>query len=269
MKEKIISLVQSLGFTINEAKAYTALLECQPASAYVIAKTASIPTSKIYEIVNRMQIRGIFKPINDKDEQTQLYVALGVEDFLDKIRGQTLSRLDELLPLLKGVASKPPDDQIWALSGDKSIHDKAIEMVRQTHKTLLLSLWPEELEWLMPVLTESESRGAQIAMVHFGQPTQFIGATYHHPAEQTLYDEKGARGLTLVSDSESVLIANYHRNGDVDGAWSRNSTFVNVAEDYVKHDVYITKVTRFLDPEVRARFGNNYEHLRDVFDAEA
>ncbi len=267
--DRVIPLIQELGFTINEAKAYTALLGCQPASAYVIAKTASIPSSKIYEIVNRMQIRGIFKPTNDKSEQTQIYVALGVEDFLGKIREQTLSQVDELLPLLKGLASKSSDNQIWPLTDATAVHNKAVEMVRHTRKTLLLSLWPAELDWLMPVLKDCEGRGAQIAMVHFGQPTQFIGATYHHPAEQTLYDEKGARGLTLVSDSESVLLANYHQNGEVDGAWSRNSSFVTVAEDYVKHDVYITKVTRFLDQEVRARFGDKYEHLRNVFDADA
>ncbi|MDZ7685959.1 MAG: hypothetical protein U5O39_13890 [Gammaproteobacteria bacterium] len=44
---------------------------------------------------------------------------------------------------------------------------------------------------------------------------------------------------------------------------------MTVAEDYVKHDVYITKVTRFLNDEMKARFGAEYEKLRDVFDADA
>jgi hypothetical protein len=65
------------------------------------------------------------------------------------------------------------------------------------------------------------------------------------------------------------VIANYRSDSTVDGAWSRNQSFVTVAEDYVKHDVYITKVTRFLDQEVKARFGTNYEKLRNVFDADA
>jgi HTH-type transcriptional regulator, sugar sensing transcriptional regulator len=66
-----------------------------------------------------------------------------------------------------------------------------------------------------------------------------------------------------------VVIANFQVGGKVDGAWSRNESFVTVAEDYVKHDVYITKVTRFLGPEVVARFGENYSRLRDVFNSEA
>jgi hypothetical protein len=50
------------------------------------------------------------------------------------------------------------------------------------------------------------------------------------------------------------VIANFQVSGEIDGAWSRNKSFVTVAEDYLKHDVYITKVTRFLGPEVAARF---------------
>ena len=61
----------------------------------------------------------------------------------------------------------------------------------------------------------------------------------------------------------------FQSNGEIDGAWSKNKSFVTVAEDYVKHDVYITKVTRFLGPEVVKRFGENYDRLRDVFNSEA
>lgn len=101
------------------------------------------------------------------------------------------------------------------------------------------------------------------------QIDRFVGATYHHPVEKTLYEEKGGRGLTMVADSNVVVIANYLKNGSVDGAWSRNQSFVTVAEDYIKHDVYITKVTRFLDTELKSRFGNDYERLRDIFNADA
>ena len=116
---------------------------------------------------------------------------------------------------------------------------------------------------------DAEARGVNIALVHFGEPSTKIGATYHHPVQETLYAEKGGRGLTVVVDGAQVVIANFQSNGEIDGAWSKNKSFVTVAEDYVKHDVYITKVTRFLGPEVVKRFGENYDRLRDVFNSEA
>lgn len=266
---RTIQLIQQLGFSAYEAKAYTALLACQPASAYELAKQAAIPSSKIYETVNRLVARGIFRPMHASDDQTQEYAALTVKDFLGQIRERTLSQVDELLPLLDKITTRPDDDLIWPLQHEEQVRDKVIEMIGETRNTLLLSLWPQELDWIIQDLQAAEKRGAQIAMVHFGKPDRFIGATYHHPVEKTLYEEKGGRGLTLVSDSNLVVIANFSSDSSVDGAWSRNQSFVTVAEDYIKHDVYITKVTRFLDAAVKSRFGAHYEKLRDVFDADA
>ena len=77
--------------------------------------------------------------------------------------------------------------------------------------------------------------------------------------------ERGGRCLSLAVDSRCVVIATFFDDGRVEGAWSRNRAFVFVAEDYVRHDVYITKVTGTLDDALKARFGADYAELRDVF----
>ena len=265
--DKSIQLIQQLGFTLNEAKTYTTLLACQPSTAYELAKQASIPTSKIYETVNKLVSKGVLRPIHDTD-QGQEYVALKAEDFLARIRDETLLQTEELLPLLNQVSTKSSAESIWPLTDEQIIRSKVAEIINNTNESLLVSLWPQELDWIIDGLRALEDKGIQIAMVHFGIPERFVGATYHHPVEKTLYEEKEGRGLTLVSDSSVVVIANYGADETVDGAWSRNHSFVTVAEDYIKHDVYITKVTRFLEPEVKDRFGEDYERLRDVFHAD-
>lgn len=267
--EEAIAIIQQLGFTAYEAKTYLGLLSCQPATAYEVAKKSTVPSSKIYETLNRLMSKGIVQPTLSATEHGQQYVALSPNDFSEQIRESAVSQTNQLLPLLEKLTHEVPSDFIWPLSDDKQIQNKALEMIRQSRTTVLISCWPEELEWLEGELLQAESRGIKIALVHFGQPTKNIGATYHHPEEKTLYEEKGGRGLTLVADSNSVLIANFERTGGVDAAWSKNSAFVTVAEDYVKHDVYITKVTRFLKPEMVTRFGQQYEKLRDVFNADS
>ena len=54
----------------------------------------------------------------------------------------------------------------------------------------------------------------------------------------------------------------------VEGAWSLNRGFVTLAEDYIKHDIYIMKIVERFDPELQARFGPGYEKLRDVWNDE-
>lgn len=267
--QRTTELLQQLGLTLNEARAYTALLACQPATAYEIAKQSAIPTSKIYETVNRLVTRGVLLPTPVGEEHGQQYIALPAADFVSQARESALSQARELEPLLDAINGHKASDFIWPVTDDTQIRSRAGEMIAMATHSILVSAWPEELSWLADALVDAGGRGVKVALVHFGEPDITIGATYHHPAEKTLYEEKGGRGLTLVTDSGTVLIANYAKDGSIEGAWSHNRSFVTVAEDYVKHDVYITKVTRFLNDAVTARFGHDYEKLRDVFDADA
>lgn len=262
-------LLQQLGLSRNEARAYLALLGCQPATAYEIARQSAIPTSKIYETVNRLVSRGVFQPTGNEDEAGKQYVALPPSEFTRLAREATETHANELLPLLEAITQPASTDFIWPLASEDDVILRSRGLVDAARDWVLVSAWAQELVWLAPSLEAAQSRGIKIALVHFGKPTVQIGATYHHPVEKTLYNEKGGRGLTLVVDSDAVVIANFREDGHIDGAWSHNQSFVTVAEDYVKHDVYITKVTRFLNDPLVARFGSEYERLRDVFNADA
>lgn len=268
-QEHASTLLQQLGYSAYESKTYLGLLSCQPATAYEIAKNAKVPTSKIYEVLGKLVAKGVVQPREPTEKNTQQYVALDPKDFSQQLKANTISRANELLPLLESFSTESGNDYIWPLSSLDQVVSKSAEMIEQSTQTILVSCWAEELVWMKDALLRAESRGVKIAFVHFGKTAEKIGATYYHPIENTLYQEKGGRGLTLVTDNNVVLICNLKPNGALDATWSKNSAFVTVAEDYVKHDVYITKVTRFLPEEMQKRFGVEYEQLRDIFNPEA
>ena len=257
------------GFARNEARAYTCLVSCEPATAYELAKQSGIPTSKIYETVNKLVEKGVIQLLAEEERSVQRYKAMNPEDLLQQLRDHAVEQTGLLEPMLNSLHRPVDSDLIWPMQTIESVINKSRQLIMSATRELVISLWPQELELLESALLHAEAKGIKIALVHFGPPDRVIGATYHHPVEKTLYQEKGGRGLSLVVDSTIVVIANFLQDGSVDGAWSRNQTFVTVAEDYVKHDVYITKVTRFLEPEVKARFGEDYEKLRDIFNSEA
>ncbi len=269
LSSRTLELLQQLGFTSYEAKAYIACLSCHPATAYELSKASGVPSSKIYETVNKLVGRGIIQPLPPGKDNRLEYVALSADDFLADVQAATLSKTKELGPLLKRLGTDDPTSYIWSLTAQSQIQAKAREIIQKAETSILISAWKQEIDWLEPELRDAEAKSINIALVHFGLPEVRIGATYHHPVENTIYNEKKGRGLTLVVDSEIVLLAHYGRDDTIDGAWSRNPSFVTVAEDYVKHDVYITKVTRFLSDEVVDRFGPQYEKLRAIFDSEA
>jgi len=262
---KISQILIQLGLSDYEARAYIALLSNQPATAYEIAKHSGVPSSKIYETVNRMAAKGLFLAVNEAQERGKQYFAISVDDFVARKKAETEDQADMLLHAAQGLGNAGDGNIIWPIDDELLVYAKAKQLINEAVDTCLISIWPEDLRHLKNDLSQACDRGIKVALVHFGLPSESIGATYYHPEEKTLYEEKNGRGLTLVTDSSAVVMATFMPNDEVQGTWSRNQTFVTVAEDYIRHDVYITKVTAAMETQVKAEFGDNYEKLRDVF----
>ena len=58
LMDPLTTALGELGFSPYEARAYAALVARSPANGYEVAKAAAIPTSKIYETLQRLQQRG-------------------------------------------------------------------------------------------------------------------------------------------------------------------------------------------------------------------
>ena len=79
-----VSKLQKLGLTEYESRAYTALLKENPASAYEIAKTSGIPTSKIYEVINKLISKEIVQSIHG--ERTKMFIPASPEELVKGFR---------------------------------------------------------------------------------------------------------------------------------------------------------------------------------------
>jgi len=137
-------------------------------------------------------------------------------------------------------------------------------MISRCRSSLLLSLWAEEFSILAPLIREKEKEGVKTAVVHFGPAAETGTLIFEHPIQDTLYQEKGGRGFTLICDANEALSATLSEDS-CEGAWSRGRGFVTLAEDYIKHDIYIMKIVKQFDRELVERYGEGYTLLRDIF----
>ena len=252
-----------IGLSEYEARAYITLLSTSPATAYEVAREAGLPSSKVYQVLDKLMARNMIQSIEERDKKR--YLPLGPDEF---ISGQK-KRIETTLASLKsdlGMIKKEPDvSYIWNVKEYQYLMEKAERMVRLARKEILLSTWSEELADLSPSLRKSEQKGLNIAIVHFGPASERIGIMYHHPIEETICAEKGGRGFTLVADSREAIMATVQMNTGVEGAWSMNAGFVTLAEDYIKHDIYIMKIVSRFDKLLMRRFGPGYRRLRDIY----
>lgn len=262
---QIAELFGRLGLSDYEARVYTALVAHQPATAYEAAKEAGVPTSKVYEVLDRLEARGMVRGFDEAGRRR--YHPQPPEDFVEATRrslGQTLDALKADLGRLGGARDQ---SLVWNLTDADALIDKACRMVEGAAEALLVSAWNPEARVLAPLMVEARLRGVRTALVHFGPGDLDLEGVFRHPIEDTIYAEKGGRGLTVVADGREALMGTL-RDEAPEGAWSLNRGFVTLAEDYVKHDIYIMKIVERFDGPLRDRFGPRYEKLRDVWNDE-
>jgi len=262
----IIYELAKLGLTEYEAKAYLSLLNENPATAYEIGKASGIPTSKVYEVLKKLVEKEVISIFDEG--RTKQYIPLAPDEFLNRHKNMTERIIDSLRGELSHVKGKKEFSYIWNITEyDYFIH-KVREAIKGATQTVLVSIWKEELALLEEELRYAVKRDVKVAVVHFGLPKVKIGQMYPHPIEDTIYQEKGGRGLIVVVDSKEVLTGTILWNRKVEGAWSMNRGFVTLAEDYIKHDIYIMKIVKRFDRTLKERFGTKYAKLRDIFSDE-
>ena len=255
-----------IGFTEYEAKAYIALIEVNPATAYEIAKLSGIPTSKIYEVISKMSDKGLVSIFDTKGKKR--YIPIEPSEFIESQRNKLETTLDTLKEELTNRTKESNVSFIWNVNDYENLIEKTIRMIQGANESILMSTWPEELSCFIDYMEEMRCKGIEISIVHFGDVERPVGQIFQHPIEDTIYSEKGGRGFVLVVDSKEALIATVYGDDVVEGAWSMNKGFIILAEDYIKHDVYIMKIVRRFDPLLLKKFGKNYHKLRDIFSDE-
>jgi sugar-specific transcriptional regulator TrmB len=256
--------LRSIGFSEYEARAYVSALKLQAATAYELAHDSGIPTSKIYETVGKLREKKLLFEVAEGEKRK--YAPLSGEEFLEQARRLSERRFADLARDLKELPQEREVSFIWNIREYDFLMEKSTRIIRAAEQTILLSVWPEELRIILPDLKAAAVRGVKVAAVHFGpDPEEEVGVFFTHPIEDTLYAERGGRGFTLVADAQTAVTATAFGDGGVEGAWSANRGFVLLAEDYLKHDIYIMKIVHRFDRELIDRFGKKYARLRDIF----
>ncbi len=257
-----ISKLTQLGYTENEAKAYTALVNENPLTAYEMAKNSGIPTSKIYEVVRKLEGKRMIQAVHG--ERSKIFIPVPPDEFILNYRSTMEDNLFTIKNELKEIKAGMDTSYTWHIKNHDGLISKALRMVNTARKTILLLTWPSEISFLLSALKEAESNEIKIAVVHYGPTKQKVGQVYIHPEENTLYSERGGRGFTIVVDSKEALNAKI-TDKKTEAIWSMNEGFVIMAESYIRHDIYQMKTMKRLDPVMRKVFGDAYEGMRDVF----
>lgn len=264
MVDNISELLRSFGFSDYEARTYTALVRTSPSTAYEVAHRAGVPTSKVYEVLARLTDRGLVLEVGE--EKKRLYIPLDPEEMIRRQKLDLGGKLENLSAGFDQLRRGTSVSTLWTLRSREDFRQRVSQCLDAARDSVLLSVWDEDLPDLQPLVLKAAGRGVKIATVLFGSAREGLpGAVYLHPIRDTLQQERGGRGFVLVADSREVVWAHSGDQG-LDAVWSVNPGFVTLAEDYVKHDIYIMKLVGRYGLDMLRRFGPGFGLLRDVFE---
>ena len=262
--ESLVPSLRQLGLSLNESKAYLSLLEKSGITAYEMSKNAGVPPSKIYDSLGKLLAKGFISII--KSGHAPRYVAIDPTKILDRYQKDYNRTLEMLKKRLGEIRQNPEafNQYIWHLAERAQILDKIREIVEGSREMIYLSIWQEELQEVEEVFREAAKRKVRMAIVLYGSRAIDFGVVYNHSLEDILLREMGERRLALAADDKIVLLGHFSNEGKAFATWTHNRGMVNLAKDYITHDIISLKLVKQFEPQIETIFGRKWERLRNV-----
>jgi HTH-type transcriptional regulator, sugar sensing transcriptional regulator len=172
VSEKTRRALKEFGLTEYETKAYISLVESGSLAASELSRIASIPYSKIYEIIGNLERKGWVE--SEQGRPSKYYAkppSTALESsrirFETTLKGSETDALQELQPLYekKGVQEKP---DIWIVRGQDNILDKIKETLGRTRRELMVAMpvVPDSIvSMALPILGLMREKGVNVSVM--------------------------------------------------------------------------------------------------------
>jgi sugar-specific transcriptional regulator TrmB len=236
--ENLIKEMQKIGFTSYEAKIYIALLKHNPATGYEISKTSGVPQAKVYENILRLNNLGVVLSLGSDPVK---YVPLPAEELLRKANmdfEESISKLKESLPSFQHEEKL---DYVWNIKGYYSTMEKAVSMLHDAKKSILLSIWDEDALFIYNELAEAVNSGVRADILLYGRNTiHGIDNIYFHGGEEKLLEKYGGKWICLVVDEREVLVGQINDEKDGISIWTENQSIIFISSSYINYELSIS-----------------------------
>ena len=229
--DELVSHLQALGFSQYEARAYCALLQKSPANGHEVAKTAGIPTSKIYETLERLLQKGAV--LVQRSEPT-VWAPVPHRELVATLRSKTESTFAAVEQGLAQLGAEQDYRLTWSLSGHGHVVDSMRQAIARAQQRLAAAIPTPELAELAAPLRSAAERGVAVDLVVSS------GAAVDLPAGAKVrvfrYPESEAKGVRLamvIGDGEETVLADLGQDRP-QGMWTHHPAVALLAEEHIR-----------------------------------
>lgn len=241
--EQLIEKLEEIGFTKNEAKAYTTLLKESPLNGYEISKKSGVPRSMIYSVIAKLTSK---EAIIELRTDPPTYIALTAKELITNKKIKTQETLNYLEQELQAIEKPTKAHVIKHIEERDQIMKSMQKLIKTSQKEVWLSAWEKELEDLRDAAELQLKKGISIYSLLFtDQETTSFGNTFYHHHHTAYIEEQrmGQRLTVVIRDNQEVLIAGFIDGQTPLAIQTTDSMLVLLAKEYIRHDMMMKVVS--------------------------
>lgn len=233
-----------MGLARNEAIAYLTLLEDDSGrglTGYEVAARSGVPRSAVYAVLRGLEEAGASFCYGTEPAR---YVATEPEQWVERTRRDTVSRMEGVLAGLRTLPKQSRPEPIWILRRYQEVLDRIAATILTAEQSVYLSVWPRELEWLMPTLDKLAVEKPEARALHrvLHSPAQIVRQPpgFSCWVDNVNGDETKARWshkALVVVDRREAIIGGTEPGADNHAVWTTNPSLVDVATNHIILDI--------------------------------
>ncbi len=230
----LVQALGALGFSLNESRAYAALLVESPATGYEVGVRAQIPRSAVYGVLRRLVKAGAARSIAGTPER---FAPAPAEEVLAVLRRRFDGSAAAMAEAIRRLDAKPATPDAFSVRGYERVLEEAEHIVRSAKERLVVSGWPREISILAPELARADKRGVFVVVFSHAALPKLPGDVFSYGlAEDELESFWKHRLLVVADDRRTVIGATEKRDTD-SAVVSETMAIAEVAASQVALDI--------------------------------
>lgn len=230
----VVPALVALGFSLNESRAYAALLQESPATGYEVGVRAQIPRSAVYGVLRRLVKAGAARSIAGTPER---FAPAPADELLVMLRKRFDSSTEQLEEAIRRLDTSPAAPDAFSVRGYQRVLEEAERLIRGAQHRLVVSGWPRELEQLSGELKRAAKRRVYIVVFSHAELAGMPGEVFSYGLEEKGLEEFWKHRLTVVADDKKSLIGATEMNDADAGVVSETTAIAEIATSQIALDI--------------------------------
>jgi HTH-type transcriptional regulator, sugar sensing transcriptional regulator len=230
----VVSALVAVGFSLNESRAYRALLMESPATGYEVGVRAQVPRSAVYGVLRRLVSVGAARAIAGTPER---FAASPPEELLGLLRKRFDGQASALQEAIRDFDVTPPSPDAFSVRGYERILEEAERLIGGAEDRLVVGGWPREIRRLAPELKRAAKRRVYVVSFSHAEMPKLPGEVFSYGLEEAALETFWKHRLVVVADDRRTLIAATEATDKDDGVVSETPAIAEVATSQVALDI--------------------------------